>query len=205
MSAHLTIEEYLDRLASAAPAPGGGSVAGLVSALAAALGTMVSALSSSAPGTDAALALADASATCQSARSRALKLAREDEAAYEAYVSATKLPKANATEIATRRLAMQDGLRHAADVPMRLAETVGDLLAALIPIARHGNRHLVSDVRIAAMLAAVAGHAALINVRVNTALLKDRELGAQLEREADLVEARVNVIDEEITSILQSR
>lgn len=205
MSADLTIDDYLDRLASDAPTPGGGSVAGLVAALAAALGAMVTALTREPAASDCGRQLAAAAESLHAARDRARTLGARDETVYRAYIAATRLPRSNETEKADRRTAVQRALHAAAEVPLQLAYASVDLLAALIPVARHGNAHLLSDARIAVMLADVAVQAALINVRVNLALMKDREQVDRIEAEAVAIEHRTRQTNQKIRDILASR
>ena len=205
MSEGQTIDHFLDQLASEAPTPGGGSVAGLVAALAAALGSMVRTKTRDLAGGDVERQLSAAATSLRDVRTEARVLGEQDEAAYGAYVAATRLPKSTPEEKATRRRAVQEGLRTAAEVPLLLAEICIDLLTALIPVARYGNRHLLSDAQIAAMLAGVAHRAALVNVRVNLALLKDRALAERIESDAQASERRASDLGAELERVLASR
>src|SRR5699024_8343134 len=83
-----TVGSYLDALASSAPAPGGGSVAGLIGALAAGLGEMVVSLTR-----DPNHEILEAAATLTDLRASALASGAADEQAYGGYVEASKLPK----------------------------------------------------------------------------------------------------------------
>lgn len=185
MNTNPTLGSYLDDLASAAPTPGGGSVAALVNALGCALGEMVSALSASAP---ADADLSQASARLHALRGASLAAMERDERAYAAYIAATRLPKSTAVGKAARRSAMQTALIAAAEAPLALARTSLATLGSLLPIANHGNKHVLSDAHIGAMLAGLAIRAALVNVRVNTALIKDPAAASRLNLEAEAVE-----------------
>lgn len=181
---------YAAAVASDRPTPGGGSVAGVVGALAAALMEMVCQLSKGrAAGEESEAELSEAIELASGLRSRLLDLAAADEAAYRGYVAATKLPKTTEQEKFDRRSALQQMLGTAADVPLAVALACCESLQALERLASYGNKYLVSDVIAAALCAEAAGRAALLNVEVNARMMTDKERGrsyrdsaAELER-----------------------
>jgi methenyltetrahydrofolate cyclohydrolase len=172
VSSERTLESYINAVASAAPAPGGGSVVGVVGALAAALGQMVLNFTDlpNEEGEAQVNALLTALQTCQS---RLMQAAGEDEAAYQGYRDAADLPRGTADEKAARKIAMQSALVAATDVPLAMAEQAARLAVLLIEVAQIGNRHLASDAALSALLAETTWRGALLNVRGNAALLKD--------------------------------
>ncbi len=202
MSDQTTIRDYLDALASSAPTPGGGSVAGLINALGCALGEMVSALS---PNASDDPALCQAAAQLQALRHASIAAMARDEAAYAGYIAATRQPRSTAEEKTARRAAMQAALVTAAEAPIALSRTALATLGCLQPVAARGNKHVLSDARIGAILADLAVRAALINVRVNTALIKDAETAARLNDEATEIENEARKRLEEVEEALRSR
>lgn len=185
--AQRTIGDYLETLGSSAPAPGGGSVAGLIGALAASLSQMVISLtlkSGSNPALEAQFE------TLAGVRQSLLAAAAADERAYGGYVDATRLPKGSDEEKAYRRTAMQAAIVNAANVPLMLAEAACGLLEELVPVARVGTAHALSDAEIATMLAHTSVQAALVNVRVNLPLIKDEAKARSISSRANTVEAR---------------
>jgi formiminotetrahydrofolate cyclodeaminase len=164
---------YLDTLASAAPAPGGGSAAGVAGALAAALAEMVCNITL---GHDLPAEVDHELRTARDAaaelRGHFLALGEEDEVAYGGYASAVAMPKGTAEEKDARRLTLQAALREAADVPLRLAECCLALLDVLDPITRYGNKYVLSDAIIAIHLIEAAIAAAVLNVNANISAMK---------------------------------
>ena len=205
MSDDRTVDEYLAQLASESPTPGGGSVAGLVAALAAALGSMVCMFTKEPANRKASAELAKATTALAAARTAALAFSQEDERAYAAYIAATHLPKATREDKAVRRDAVQAALRSAAELPLQLAVHCEGLLASLRPVVVHGNPHLRSDARIAVMLAETAHRAALVNVRVNLALMKDADLADQLETAAQASECQRASSVTDLEGLLETR
>jgi formiminotetrahydrofolate cyclodeaminase len=180
---------YLDEVAAGTPAPGGGSVAAVVGALAAALGEMVANL------TLGREKYAAAEATLRPARDRLTALrasllegAAADEAAYQAYRNAAKLPRTSDDEKTARRAAMQRALIAATDVPLGVARSVREVAEILATVATDGNPHVRSDAALGALLAEVALRGALLNVRGNAAMLEDREQAITYLTDAGLLE-----------------
>jgi formiminotetrahydrofolate cyclodeaminase len=183
------LSAYLDEVAAGTPAPGGGSVAAVVGALAAALGEMVANL------TLGREKYADAEASLRPARDRltALRIslldgAAADEAAYQSYRDAASLPRASGDEKTARADAMQRALVAATDVPLAAARFALEVTEILQSVARNGNPHVRSDAALGALLAEAALRGALLNVRGNAAMLEDRDLAAAYLTDAELLE-----------------
>src|SRR5215203_5938529 len=169
--------EYLAAVASAAPVPGGGSVAATVGALAAALAEMICQFSIGRHEDPAVHAQINAVlARLSAARAKLEALAHEDELAYGSYRIAADFPRSTASEKDIRRLALQGALFGAAEVPLATAEACAALLPDIAFITTFGNPHVRSDAEIAAVLTSAAVRSSAVNVRVNTRMLKDRDL-----------------------------
>ncbi len=165
-----TLGEYLDRLASDAPAPGGGSAAALVGALAAALGSMVCEFTVGREKlADVEAETIEALAALESARYALADLIQSDMTAYEGVRAAYGLPK----DDPSRREAIQSALRESGSVPLAVLEQAASIARLLGPLAAHGNPNLISDVGVSAIFADAAAAAAHLNVEVNLALIRD--------------------------------
>jgi formiminotetrahydrofolate cyclodeaminase len=174
-----TVAAYLDELASAAPAPGGGAVAALHAAQAAALVRMVCNLTIGRERSAAAEpTMRRALQAAAALQDEALSLADEDAAAFSAVTAAYRLPKATAEEEAERDAAVQTTLRGATDVPLRTAANAARVVELCGDILDGANPNLVSDVGVAAASAAAAIDAAALNVEINLASLHDQEFVA---------------------------
>src|SRR5207302_11406546 len=122
------LRPFVDRVASAEPAPGGGSVAALAGALGAALGQMAVQITK---GKKAFQGYAPKYSTALdklgSQRVALLQLVEADAAAYRKVMEAYKLP----IESPARDVAIQEALIHATEVPNRTAEAAADALLVL--------------------------------------------------------------------------
>ena len=180
---------YLDEVAAGTPAPGGGSAAAVVGALAAALGEMVANLTlGRAKYAEAEASLRPARDRLTALRASLLESAAADQAAYQAYQDAASLPRTSDGEKTERAVAMQRALTAATDVPLGVARSVYEVAEILQSVARLGNPHVRSDAALGALLAEAALRGTLLNVRGNAAMLKDRKLALTYGTDADRLE-----------------
>jgi formiminotetrahydrofolate cyclodeaminase len=169
-----TLQTFLDELASAEPAPGGGSVAALSGALAASLVAMVCRLTIGKKGYETV------STEMQTILPRAEAFQREltdlmqaDTDAYSRVMDAYRLPKTTEDEKAARTRAIQAALRHASDVPMRVAEQCVQILALARVVAEKGNKNAATDGGVGALMAEAGARGAVFNVTINLGSITD--------------------------------
>ena len=125
----LTIPEFLEKTASNTPVPGGGSVAALSAAVAASLAEMVAHLTIGKKGLEAAGDEMKAIVSMASAyRETLLNDIDRDSDAFNQVMAAFKLPKNTEEEVKERHLAIQEGLKTAALVPLRVAKDAFNIL-----------------------------------------------------------------------------
>ncbi len=158
--AGISVGGFLDQLGSEQPAPGGGAAGAVAAALAASLVAMTARLSTAyLPDLDAVATRMD------SLRRDLLDLAGLDVDAYTAVISAHRLPDEPGSDV--RRRAIREALRGASLVPLAVAETCTEVIAAGELLARAGNPNLRGDARTAILLADAAANAAADLVRIN--------------------------------------
>ncbi len=172
----LTLSEFVDRLASPEPVPGGGSAAAVAASLGAALVAMVASLSL---GRERYMQheenLRDAAATGQRLAKKLLELAEDDALAYGQFAAGRKLPRETDEERATRDQAIGAASRRAAEVPLETLRVCLDVAAAAEKLAGRSNVNASSDLGVAALLADAAAHAAATNVLVNLPSVGDAD------------------------------
>jgi formiminotetrahydrofolate cyclodeaminase len=166
----LTVEQFAEALAARTPVPGGGAVAAVTLAHAAALAGMVVEFTVGKPAFAAHEdALRAAGARLAAIRAEALALADRDAAAYGALNALWKLPK-DAPERAGRWPA---AVAEAIDAPQAILDLAAVVAATCGTLAGRTNANLASDLAIAADLARLAARAAAHNVRVNLPSVAD--------------------------------
>ena len=187
-----TIDDYLERLASDQPVPGGGSAAAIVAALGAALVAMVARLTARSPKFVAFSLTAEEIVRRADILRAALDEARtRDERAFAAVIEAQALPKSDETERTARTAALQRTLTEAADAPLHCAALASDVVELAQAIAAAGNTGLASDAGCAAEFGLAAVAACAYNVRVNhrymredSSITRQSEALASIERDA---------------------
>jgi len=166
----LSLQEFLDLVASDRPAPGGGSVAAVAVALAAGLAGMTARLSTGQLADAPTLAnRADAS------RRRVAPLARADAESYGRVLDAYLLPR----ESESRTELIRDALSGAADVPLAVAEIGNEVAGIAARLVEEGNPNLEGDAMTAVLLAdaGVRAAAALAEINLSSANVEDDRLG----------------------------
>jgi methenyltetrahydrofolate cyclohydrolase len=177
----LTVDQFLDRLASGDPTPGGGSASALAGALGAALLSMVCNL------TIGRERYAEHDAEVRdilAASGQLLVTLRDgidqDSAAYDKVMATFKLPRATDEEKAARQAAIQSATHAASLVPLALAEASAQLIGHAERAVGKTNVNAASDLAVAALLGAAALDGTAANVEINLASLKDEAARAEI-------------------------
>ena len=190
MLTELTIKDFISKVISNDPVPGGGSVSALNGALAAALSAMVANL------TVGRKKYVEVNDLMQELSTRFQKLSQKliedvdrDSDAYNRVFAAFKLPKETDEEKQLRSEAIQQETKYAAQVPMEVARAVYEVLPQIDAIAQKGNSNAVTDACVSMMCARTAILGALLNVRINLTSIKDEAFVNAMREEADTIEA----------------
>lgn len=160
------VRELLDTLAGEGPAPGGGSAAAIVVAMAAGLVTMV-ARASKGHWAEAGGAIGQAEAF----RARVAPLAQADADAYAEALTA--LRRREELEERYRDQKLRDALERAAEIPLRIVEAGSDLACLAALLVENGNPEVRADAAVAAVLAEGGARAAAKLVETNLGATED--------------------------------
>ena len=181
-----SIAAYAARLAARTPTPGGGSAAGVVAALGAALSQMVLAYSFGPKKPDAELAALHG--TFGEARGTFLRLAEDDARSYDTVRAALRHKKETPND-ATVAAAVVAALRGAVAVPLETARRSREAAGALSAVRDRTNPQLLSDLVTALALFHAAAEGALANVGIN---LKDLRAAGEPVGEIEAEVARLS-------------
>jgi formiminotetrahydrofolate cyclodeaminase len=182
------IDEFLDRLGSDSPTPGGGAAAGVAGATGAALIVMVANLTIDKQGYESAWdRMRRIVPVVEAGRAELLDLADRDAAAFDAVMAAFRMPKETDGDKAARGDAIQLAFEGAASVPLRVAERAAEMIDLGREAVEIGNENAASDGLSAAYLLFAAVECAAANVLINAASLKDETKKAELLAAVDRV------------------
>lgn len=183
-----TIKKFINDLESDMPAPGGGSVAGLIAALSGALNSMVYSLT---VGKKSYMALdektQDIIRKFQSKSlefsKRSLEIMDEDRENFLKLMDCYKMPKDTDDEKETRKNAIKENTIKSMEAPLALARECVMFYENLKVMAEYGNKMLLSDLGISAILLHSAIESSIINVKVNLNGLRSEEFFEELDKE----------------------
>lgn len=199
MLGELTIKDFLNKLASNEPVPGGGSVAALASGLSVSLIQMVANLTIDKKGYEE---INDEMKTLkekiQPKIEEFTQLIDKDANSFNGVMKAFKMPKATEEEKALRKEAIQEGMKYAAQVPLEVAEETSKLLPFIEFVVEKGNKNAVTDGLVAAMMARTAIRSALYNVKINLDSIKDEAFVLDYKEKVSKLEEQAIVVVDEI-------
>lgn len=191
----MPLDALLEATASKEPVPGGGGIAAMTAASAAALVEMVANLTLGKKGyEDVAKLMESIKMQARDLRIRYLAGIAEDAEAFDGVIRAVRLPK----DTPNRKDIVQQAFKEAAEIPFSLGKDIFVLVQLAEQTVRYGNKWVITDGAIAAMNARSAMRSAFYSVRVNLQSITDEqyvrdmtEAIQRIEREAALLEQRV--------------
>ena len=182
---NLKVDAFCDLLSTDAPAPGGGSVSALCSAISGALSAMVANLTIGKKGyekvTEEAMKLAPIG---QEIKQKSLEVIDKDTDAFFALMDAMRLPKKTEEEIAYRKAQIENCTQQAINAPLETMRLAFSALELASKIAKIGNTNALSDAGVAALTAFCASQSAYYNILINIPGITDEEFKQKTLAEA---------------------
>lgn len=198
------IRKYINDASSSQPTPGGGSIAAMGGALACSMMNMVCNFT---VGKKAYQAVEEKVQSIlkegMNLTDEMLHLAVEDTEAYAEVSKAYGLPKNTEDEKKARSQAIQAACKLALKVPSKVMSAGAKILVLLSELVDIGNKNLITDTGVSALMALAAVESAILNVRINLVFIKDAEFVkeksgwiSRMERECkankDMIMEKVN-------------
>lgn len=197
------ITGFISATASGEPVPGGGSISALCGALSAALGEMVARL------TIGKKKYADVQPQMKHIIEKITPLTKHlteavelDSDAYDQVMQAYKMPKDTDEQKDARNIAIQVALKHAASVPLNVAQLAASILPMLEDLAKNGNQNAITDAYVATLCGRTAVLGACANTRINLMSIHDQEFVGELSQKLLLLEREANEAEKRVTTIV---
>jgi formiminotetrahydrofolate cyclodeaminase len=202
----IPVNEFVDKLGSGAPTPGGGGASALVGALGIALGNMVAHLTIGKKRyASVELDMLELKAKASNLQDELVALIERDAEVFAPLAAAYSMPKETEEEKAERDRVMEHVLDEACSVPLEIMEKVCKSLELVREAAQKGSAGVISDAGDAAVFCKAALQGASLNVYINTRSMKDRERAALCNKKADDMLAVYCPMADEIFESVKSR
>lgn len=195
--------QFLERTASGAPVPGGGSIAALCAAVSASLSEMVANLTIGRKGFEAIeYEMKEIAKDAFNYREKLVYDIDRDSDAFNDVVSAYKLPKSTEENRSNRNRAIQQGLKNAVIVPLSVAKDALRLMELAARVVENGNKNAVTDGAVAAMMARTSVLSALYNVKINLLSITDKAFVKDVAKQIKHMEKHTQEREKEILSAI---
>ena len=199
MLTEMTVNKFLDELASNSPAPGGGSVAALAGAAGAALASMVCNLTiGKKKYADVQDEMKSVVEQSEQLRKELTQLIDKDTEAFNSVMAAFGLPKGTELEQAARTAAIQEATKGATLVPLSVMSACEKALLHARTVAQKGNKNSASDAGVAALLLHAGCAGAALNVRINLGGLTDAAFVQQTTQQLKAIVNNVEALTREV-------
>lgn len=196
---NMTMIDFIKKVASDSPVPGGGSVAAVCGSLSAALAEMVANL------TIGKKKYIEVETEMLNIKEQALKLRevladniQKDSDAYDKVIAAYRLPKETEEEKRYRQKCIQDNLVLSALTPLNVAKISLQIMPLTEAVIERGNSNAVSDGLVACMLARTAVLSALFNVKINLGSITDPSVVEELKAKVADIEGKAIAYEKKI-------
>ncbi len=195
------VTEFVDELASDSPAPGGGSVSALASALAAGLTNMVGVLTYGKKDyQDYWEEVESISNQAQALKDTFLFLVDEDTRSFNNVMASMRLPRESPEQQTDRLKALQEATLYSAQIPLKVMRHSLEIMKLAARIAEIGNQNSLSDVGVAVLQARAGLEGAALNVLINIPGIDDKTIVAEFETEVAQLKSKSKALADQILS-----
>jgi len=202
----MTIQTFLDELASKSSTPGGGGAAAVSGAMGAALISMVANFTIGKKGCeDVEEECKEILAKSEQLRSQLTDAINDDVVVFNRVMASYGMPKETDEEKTARTAEIQAALKEATDVPLQCAKLCREVINLSQPIADKGNNNVISDAGVA-VLAGYAGlRSAALNVYINIGGIKDKEFADDRRQQLESLLDGMDTLKESIYELVKSK
>lgn len=177
-----SIIDFSMDLSSKAPTPGGGGASALIGAISAALCSMVANLTTGKKKYTEYQSDIDDILECTSASiTKLIELIDKDAECFLPLSRAYNIPK----DDSKRNEILEKALIDACSIPMKILEEVYQIISIIEQLTVKGSRLALSDVGVAASACRCSIESAVMNVYINTNLMKNRDYAIEINTKAE--------------------
>ncbi|MEC7876167.1 MAG: cyclodeaminase/cyclohydrolase family protein [Pseudomonadota bacterium] len=202
----MTIQTFLDELASKASTPGGGGGAAVNGAIGAALISMVANFTIGKKGYEDVQDEFNRILTqSEDLRAKLTDAIKDDVDVFNRVMAAYGMPKESEGEKKLRTEGIQSALKEATDVPLTCAKLCRQVIDLSQSAAEKGNTNVISDAGVA-LLAGYAGlRSAALNVYINIGGIKDKEFADGRRQQLEALLDGLEVFKEDVYDLVKNK
>ena len=204
--AEMQVTEFVNLMASDAPAPGGGSAAALEGALGAALTAMVCALTvGQKKYADVQELAVESQKKAEDLKARFVDVMDRDTEAFNAVSAVFAMPKDTDEQKAARKAAMQEALKGCTKTPFEMMQLACETLELTRSLVGRLNASAASDLGCSALSLRAAIQGAWLNVLINISGIADEAFAAEYRANGQaLLDKALPLADEIYEEILKT-
>lgn len=204
--AEMQVTEFVNLMASDAPAPGGGSAAALEGALGAALTAMVCALTvGKKKYADVQELAVESQKKAEDLKARFVDVMDRDTEAFNAVSAVFAMPKDTDEQKAARKAAMQEALKGCTKTPFEMMQLACETLELTRSLVGRLNASAASDLGCSALSLRAAIQGAWLNVLINISGIADEAFAAEYRKNGEaLLDKALPLADEIYEEILKT-
>lgn len=197
--AEMQVTEFVNLMASDAPAPGGGSAAALEGALGAALTAMVCALTvGKKKYADVQELAVESQKKAEDLKARFVDVMDRDTEAFNAVSAVFAMPKDTDEQKAARKAAMQEALKGCTKTPFEMMQLACETLELTRSLVGRLNGSAASDLGCSALSLRAAIQGAWLNVLINISGIADEAFAAEYRKNGEALLAKALPLADEI-------
>jgi formiminotetrahydrofolate cyclodeaminase len=199
MLTSLSVTDFTNEIASSSPAPGGGSVSALAASLGVALVSMVCRLTiGKKKYAGVQKEMEEALVHCEDLRAKFQAVIDEDTEAFTRVMAAYGLPKDTEEQKAKRTIEIQEAMKAATLVPLKLMEYGMEAMESVKLIVEKGNQNSITDAGVAALMLHAGCDGAALNVQINLGSLHDETFVDQIKTKLEQHRSSLNTLTSDI-------
>ncbi|HCA42047.1 MAG TPA: glutamate formimidoyltransferase [Bacteroidetes bacterium] len=204
--ANLTVRDFVELVGARTSAPGGGSVSALAASLGAALGAMVGWMTYGNKKFEKLDSeIRKLIPPLHNGMKEIISMIDADTNAFNDYMIAMKMPKKTDEEIKQREMKMQEGIKKAVEVPLKVMRTGNACWDTMTEIAKIGNISSKSDLEVGAKILETGIWGAFKNVEINLPQVTDEKFKSNVLKECNVILKNSEKKFSEVCDILSKR
>ena len=187
----MKLEDYIDKVDSPSPTPGGGSVMGAVGSLACALAGMVGHLTINKNKfkeltEEEKNDFNNAIEKIKEIKIKLIETIDKDAESFNIFMDSMKLPKNTEEENLIRKNAISKAAIKSTETPFNILKYSYQLIPFFDIILKYGNAGVITDIASAYILIYCASKGSILNININTPLIEDKNFLENIKKNSSI-------------------